>query len=271
MGYVEQLSQRLAPPYEADGSRELRRKVSMEGTAHVGHRQLPRVVLEESPFELRALEVCLDLVRPCRGTASCCGAHACWCSTEANTERHNNVRRLVSAVATFHCPDVWKSGRTRVHLLPQTRWNQALSTAANIVNPLNYMSVAGSLKPAALPLLSQTPQPGSQDGIFGQEAETEQGCAGVRAPVAAGVGPGGCGAPSAGRADAEGHDGHPRARPPHQDAPRAPEDAGRDGALATRLLLLYARCPLTRLECPTPVLPPASWDWPVLSFKLVCA
>ena len=77
MGYVEQLSQRLAPPYEADGSRELRRKVSMEGTAHVGHRQLPRVVLEESPFELRALEVCLDLVRPCgRHTAWCCGAVA---------------------------------------------------------------------------------------------------------------------------------------------------------------------------------------------------
>ena len=59
VGYVEQLSQ----PFETDSSRELRRKVSMEGTAHVGHRQLPRVVLEESPFELRALEVCLDLVR----------------------------------------------------------------------------------------------------------------------------------------------------------------------------------------------------------------
>ena len=67
MGYVEQLSQRLAPPVETDSSRELRRKVSMEGTAHAGHRQLPRVVLEESPFELRALEVCLDLVRRSSG------------------------------------------------------------------------------------------------------------------------------------------------------------------------------------------------------------
>ena len=77
MGYVEQLSQRLAPPYtEADGSRELRRKVSLEGTAHVGHRQLPRVVLEESPFELRALEVCLDLVRSYCGTALCCKARS---------------------------------------------------------------------------------------------------------------------------------------------------------------------------------------------------
>jgi hypothetical protein len=53
--------------------------VSLEGTAHVGHRQLPRVVLEESPFELRALEVCLDLVR-CAGANASRLALACsWC------------------------------------------------------------------------------------------------------------------------------------------------------------------------------------------------
>lgn len=61
---MEELSRRLGSGGGGGGEEEPRglRRASLEGTAHVGHRQLPAPELDQSPFELRALEVSLDLV-----------------------------------------------------------------------------------------------------------------------------------------------------------------------------------------------------------------
>ena len=62
IGFVEELARRLGGGGGEEEPRGLQR-MSLEGTAHVGHRQLPAPELDQSPFELRALEVSLHMVR----------------------------------------------------------------------------------------------------------------------------------------------------------------------------------------------------------------
>ena len=61
--FVQELVRRLGGSADVEEEdHALSRTESLEGTTHFGHLRLPTPGLDESPFELRALEISLDLV-----------------------------------------------------------------------------------------------------------------------------------------------------------------------------------------------------------------